>query len=617
MKKSKLVFVVLAIVMLLSSLSFFAGCNTGRHRQPGTTTTPDSRFAVFSNGGSAVQFGNYVYFVNGHGGFSDPNANQNIWRQVEKGALYRARLRGNVQNNMISRRFNFWYGHSDLYVFDAQIDNPAPNMTNEQRAQASGMEFYTTRTPKTEWKLDHDGEYVRDDNGYRVEQVIPGQYNHTVDVERVIGKRMGQDNTIIGGGIFILGEWIFFSSPHNLRNHVGVVEYGRTDFFRARLDGSEIYRLYTTVNHLDEHGDVVAPQYAFHKFNGSYYLLVLDGSNIISVEMDRGGNRIRTPQTIAENVVNAYFPVREIYYNGINEHGVENFIYFTRNSNADDILPRGNVLELMRPNGSERMIVYNGGNHAQIMGTDNGIFFYSATVSAGAATATVVYYSNFHNLLMGRGRDENGVVYNLSAHSPSYRARWINGAPFSDVSGYLTNNEFNSMGRLVGIRPNHHNADSIYILGFSGSEVMLFSKANTPVTLMHRGAEFVGYNGHAGFMHRQDGANTQNWNVYSSWTLFLKDGGEFFSVNLFDGSDYRLLGNGFNGGPNSFRLSILPNFAVFFANAPDVSPNATNYAWFVRLNDRYKDPMLVAYIIENERPQEEEPVIDDEDDYDY
>lgn len=585
----------MAIILAFGTIALSA-CTAGNLRQP-AISTPDTRSAVFSNGGMAVQMGQYVYFVNGHSGFSDPDADQNIFRQVQKGGLYRATQRG----NLVRRRFNFWYGYSYLYVFDAQVDRPTAQMTAEEREQASRLEFNSVREARTEWELDEDGEYVRCDDGYRVAQPIPGQYNHTVTVEQVISKRIGQANTI-QGGVFILGEWIFFSSPHNLRDHAGNVQYSRTDFFRSRLDGSLIEKIYTTVNHRDAGNNPIAPQYAFHKFNGSYFLIVLDGNDIISVEMDRGGSRTRSPNTIATNVSNAYFPIREIYYNGINEAGVENFIFFTRNSVQQDTLPRGNVLELMRPNGEERAVIYNGGGTATILGTDNGIFFYSATVQEAASQVTAVFYSNLHDLLMSEVGGER--------ISPTYYETWRNGAPFSDVTGYIRANEFAGAIRLVGLRPNHNNADSVYVLGFSDSGVVLFSKAGAPVVLSHSSAEFVAINRHAGHVHGTD--INQRWNVYDGWTLFLNDNGSFFSVNLFDGGDFRQLGTGFNGGPDPFRLDILPNFAVFFANAPDVSPQATNYAWFVRLNDRYADAFLVAYIIEDERPSAEVPVIEDD-----
>ena len=552
MKKTKIIFIAMAALMLFATV-FLTACGNSTFRQPALSTVPDARYAVFSNGGSAVQFGNYVYFVNGHGGFADPNGDANVWREVEKGGLYRARLRGSG----VSRTFNFWYGQRQLYVFDANISGH------------SEMEFYSSSEHIVVYLLDEDGEYVYIDGERQVDHEAPREYIHRVDVERVIGKRIGQEHTVVGGGIFILGEWIFFSSPHNLRDHAGVVQSARTDFFKARLDGSRMYQIYTTVNHRDEANNINPLQYSFYKFNGNYYLVVLDGTEIVSVQMDRGGNRVRSPQTIASDVTSAYFPTRPIYYHGIYENGVENFIYWTRNATANDPITMGNVLISMRPNGAERAMLYNGRGTAQIMGTDNGIFFYSAPVNG----ITTVHFSDLRN-----------VIYR---NTPNV----------SSVSGSIRLSEFNHMHSLVGIRPNHHGADSIYVLGFGAQGVTLFSRSGAPVHLTHRNAEFIGYNGHSAFVQ---GIRQNAWSVYEGVTLFLIDGGDLFSINLFDGDNYREIGTAFGGGSASFRVDILPNFIVFFNNAPDVSLRATNYAWFVRLTDRYADPMLVAYIIEDD-----------------
>jgi|GEM_PF-2469819 len=612
MKKLRFITIIgMAVIMMFTAIAFI-GCSDGR--QP-AITGQNTRYAVFSNGGSAVQFGNFVYFVNGHGGFADPNADANRFGQVEKGALYRARLMG----NSVQRYFNFWYNQRDaqgnqiptpLWVFDNVIDD------------FSQMEFYTDSERIIEYQRDERGEYLYDEDGYRIPiEEGPFEYRHTAQLDRMAGKRIGQENTSVGGGIFILGEWIFFSSPHNLRDGAGVVHTTRTDFFRLSLDGSRMHLIYTTVNHRTDDGTPIPVQYAFHKWNGSYYLLVLDGDEIISVEMDRGGSRIRSPRTIAQNVTSAYFPVREIYYNGINENTVENFIYWTRSPvgglHGDTIL-RGNVIEMMRPDGSERIMIYNGGQTATIMGTDNGLFFYSAAVIQGVAAVTTVHYHNFHDLLLG-GRFINGEFRpnpNNTLFSPTYRAFWTGRSiPFSNIAGTISRTEFNQATNLVAIRPNHHNAECVYVLAFGGDGVRLFSKAGTPVLLTSRSAEFVAYNGHGGFTHavrNAAGNPLPVWDVYGGWTLFLRDGSSFFSVNLFGGGNERTIGTGFSGGPPSFRLDILPSFAVFFANAPDISARATNYAWFIRLDDVYAEPMLIAYVIYEER-EDAPPIIGDED----
>ena len=55
--------------------------------------------AVTGNGGSAVQYGKYLYFINGTRGYEDTDGTNNVAGQVIKGALYRAELTGETVAN--------------------------------------------------------------------------------------------------------------------------------------------------------------------------------------------------------------------------------------------------------------------------------------------------------------------------------------------------------------------------------------------------------------------------------------------------------------------------------------------------------------------------------------
>lgn len=87
--KKKIIAVIISAVLLCVPLF---GCSE--------TLTPgvlegeqDTSYGVFSNGGSAVQYGNYIYYINGYRGYDDAGSD-NLWGKVNKGGLYRAKLNG-------------------------------------------------------------------------------------------------------------------------------------------------------------------------------------------------------------------------------------------------------------------------------------------------------------------------------------------------------------------------------------------------------------------------------------------------------------------------------------------------------------------------------------------
>ena len=573
-KIKKLIFgLTLATIIALSAMLMTAcpGAATYRqnalsNRQP--TTFNNTPVAVLSNGGSAVQMGGFVYHLNGFDGFIDNDGNSNTWGNVEKGALARSSLMGNT----VIQDFHFHWSATPvpLAVFEGQVD------------RFTGTDFNTTAHHITTYqKCEETGDYLLDDDDNKIEVVwnYPAErelmtWRHDANVDIVAPKRVGTSG-FDGGGIFIMGDWIYYASPHNLRDGSGVVQTGRTDFFRTSLDRSVTHRLYTTV----DRGTSASP-YAFYAFGSSHYLLVLDGTDIVSIPMH--GNRARdvvNPRIIAQNVSRAYFPTREIYFDGITQNVVENFIFWERAATKDDNNINGNVIEIMRPDGSERAVIYNGGGNASILGTDNGIFFYRDTDSFGNVRVT---YSNLHNVLIGRC--PTSTVNNPRYISPTYRAQWYPNAPFGLVQGTISSAELGSFTTLIGLRPDGRNADEVFVLGLGGSaELFSAAQGGTRTILLEESATFV--------------AVRDN-------TLFLNVGGaSLVSLNLFTGNDRVTLVESASTAP-VFVFDVLREHVMFFDSAEQIfTSRATNYSWFLRLEEGAK-PVLVSRVIESERDSE-------------
>lgn len=49
-------------------------------------------------------------------------------------------------------------------------------------------------------------------------------------------------------------------------------------------------------------------------------------------------------------------PTKPVYYDGISENTVYDFIYFERAATKDDVTQSGEILEFVRPDGSSRTV---------------------------------------------------------------------------------------------------------------------------------------------------------------------------------------------------------------------------------------------------------------------
>lgn len=322
---------------IIIAFSFTACSGDGSYRSISVGgEKQDTSYTVYSNGGTAVQYGNYVYFINGNRGYEDASGQENVWGEVVKGALYRAQLIGQKNGN------------------DFTVTGDA----------STGLDFTSVKG------LDYD------------ENII-----NVVNVQQIAPKTIGTSG--YAGGIYIYDDYVYYASPNNQQNKQGVVQASKTDFFRSKLDGSNTIKIFTTES------DSASSPYGFYKYGGSVYLVVLDGSVVKSIRINDRKNEV---MQIATGVSGMVVPERPVYYPGIeNTYGVENFVYFSRAVNDNDTQRAGTVLECMRPDGSERFIFHADGQTASIDAVRDGLVFYR-TVKAKLQTA--VNYTNMHDRFM-------------------------------------------------------------------------------------------------------------------------------------------------------------------------------------------------------------------------
>lgn len=346
--KKRQVAISITLAAALAAVPVLSGCS-GDHYGSISFAAQDTSYAVTSQGGSAVAYGNYVYFINGTRGYDDTDGKANVWDEVVKGALYRAELNGEK------------YTDADgLTKFRTTLD-------------ADGMEFkYTEGT-------DYFDEPIK-----------------IVDVDKIAPKTIGT-SSYAQGGIFIYDNYVYFASPNNQKNSVGTVQTTRTDFFMMPLGGGEPVKLYTT----SEGVDTSASAYAFYKYGGSVYLVVNEGANIISVRINTAKGKTDDPVKFEVGATSVYFPVRDTYYNGISTDTPEDFIYFVRSVDEEkDKLKTGTVIEAMRPDGSEKFVVRATDGTDTIESVRDGLLFFRTQVVTSSGSVTQIMYTNLHNQLM-------------------------------------------------------------------------------------------------------------------------------------------------------------------------------------------------------------------------
>ena len=356
MKRSKTAISIALGLVLAATPAALAGCSGDSYSEI-NFPSQNTSYAVTSQGGSVVSYGNYLYFINGTRGYDDTNGTANKWGEVVKGALYRTELNGTATDD-----------ENGVKQFTPVMDEEC-----------------------LEFKYSKGEDYF-------------GNPVNVVNSTSIAPKTVGTSG-YSRGGLFIYDNYVYFASPNNERNKAGTVQTERTDFFMMPLSGGEPTKLYTT----EEKVDTTSSAYAFYKYNGSVYLVTNEGSKIVSVKINPGKAEADDPVSFEVNATSVYFPVRDTYYSGISANTVEDFIYFVRAVKDSDNMPSGTVIEAMRPDGSENFVVSKNGQTETIEAVRDGMVFYRST----EYSSSYIKFTNLHEMLMAHSpsyaREQNAL----------------------------------------------------------------------------------------------------------------------------------------------------------------------------------------------------------------
>lgn len=549
--RKKFLAVIIALVLICATLT---ACSES-FKNDKLEGEQKTYYAVISNGGSAVQYGNYVYYINGYRGYED-DGSENYWGNVVKGGLYRAELRAGKD---VTFEYTTAFGTKvTLTTFKSDFD-PETN-----------SDFCTYEEDVvTGYERDDDGEIVYDDNGNPV-LAYADEKAHLVHPDLVASKTIGTSGYYLGG-IFIYGDYVYYATPSNEQNRNEYFETTKTMFFRTKLDGTGTQRIYTSKN------DTNNSAYAFYKRGDKVYLVVNDGTDIISVGV---GAKVEDVKVIASDVTDVLFPVRDIYYEGIDTNQAEDFIYYTRDINDSDRVRSGNVVTAMRPDGSENIQILANGATVTLKSVDNGYLFYEYTATGG----NVIMYSNLHTQFYGPAEVSDNISY-----SPTYRAAYD-----SNKAAIVEANGANSP--LIGL----HSGTALDVEGLSSfKDVICFrpSSLSDQVYSLCIGSGNMQIFDGVEFKTVYTGSVDQIYAIKDTYVYFGDGSGNYYRANVYTGDDLTTLGEGMSTSA-TFALDLMGDFVVMFGKVDDY---ASDYALFVNLDRIYEGAQFVGVKAEEDK----------------
>lgn len=327
--RKKILIIFIALITMMSTL---AGCGDS-YPKFDVKQTPDASYAVTSNGGMAVQYGDFVYFINGYKAITDTDGKNNKWGDVVKGGIYYAKLTEGNKKPV-----------TDYYGSYSTFDNSEHEFNDE---------FSGFVTEKRTYE-DDDEEEVQIDQ-IQVNPVVP---------------KLVTNGGYLNGGLYIIDNYIYYTSPTTLKDKKGNIQYNLVDFYRTSLDGKNTQFLYRSKN------TSTKPVYGYYKIGNSIYVVVYEASEkkIYSVRVT--SKKVYEERVLAEEVTSAILPQKEVYYSGILQNMPEDYIYYTREIDVDfDTETEGNIVERVKADGNERNKIITG-VQTTLDKVSNGYLFY-------------------------------------------------------------------------------------------------------------------------------------------------------------------------------------------------------------------------------------------------
>jgi len=413
----------IVILVVLSVVLAFAACRfpAPRGLEWDRSEYNWAEFVVHGNGTAAVQQGRYVYFVNGFRPSSYDDGRSNSWGNVEtRGGIFRAQLAGSVATANDEIAWTDSQGIRRLqpgspiagsdWVMDTYDNDELEYLTY----------FVSNRESVPVMQADGTFEYEYVDK-VAVDLIVP-----------MVGAVSSRD-----AGLWIFGEWIYYTSPYTGQDRDRNVRHQFTTFWRTRLDGTDTQRIHTTTRM----GHVPFTFMFVHgtredRRDDRVYLVIQEGNDInhFGVYANRRGS-VRGG-SLAENIEEAILPTISAF--DINDRTTvraEDFVYFTREVRPDqDGVWGGNIVERLRANGMAREIITEASDGVAGSWNNNRWIRGSERLFASNQMITIVAVRNgvlFFRLPNGQLHYDNFGLGGINIRSSSQAPVVSNMAPYT------------------------------------------------------------------------------------------------------------------------------------------------------------------------------------------
>lgn len=356
--KKIITIIAIALVCALG----LTGCNgASTVNKVGIEGRQSLNYAVSGNGGNAVQYGNYLYFINGTRGYEDTDGTNNVAGKVIKGALYRAELTGKTVIN------------------DTGVVIDGNKLVAGDHKTGNSSVFVIERDAESGIKLVSEKGTSYDNKEINV-----------VDVQLISSKTIGTSG-YTGGGLYIFNEYIYFASPCGNKDKEGVVMSAHNEFFRTNLMTGETQKILTSETENE------SKAYGFYCYQNQIYLTYVEAGDtdyIISALIDEETGAVSEKKKIADKVTDVLMPVKSNYYYGMPTDTVYDFIYYGSNGSDIDSYRSDSIMSFVRPDGTENT-AFNSGSDATLIGVEGDMLLYKITVDATSHIKATDMYNYF------------------------------------------------------------------------------------------------------------------------------------------------------------------------------------------------------------------------------
>ena len=202
------------------------------------------------------------------------------------------------------------------------------------------------------------------------------------NIDVVVPKLVGYEN----GSFYVYGNYIYYSTPNNNKDHEGNSLTSLTDFYRININGTDNQKIYTSTAE-----DLTPDDWTIYVVGDTHYFVVKDDTNIIVAKTS--DKNVGDTSTVASDVTSVAFLNYDNFYNNNREEEnyYNNYIYYTRSVNDNDNLSvTGNFLARVKLGTSTEEIVYSAGeNTYTLIGIANHNLYYTKSNSSMLQTDLV------------------------------------------------------------------------------------------------------------------------------------------------------------------------------------------------------------------------------------